>query len=133
MKTLVLVVAICLLSLGMAQAEEGKIAIKEGVSYSFLDSNWEQVTLAELYKIKSFSLNIGMRNVNQAILDVGYDLGKYVEPLKVFADANPILKPISPVLTLVNPSVDLYAGYKYPFNTNEFDYGINIVALTLRW
>ena len=117
----------------MPQAIGAEIAIKEGISYSILDSNWEQTTLAELYKLNDFSLNIGMRNVNEAVLDIGYDLGKFAEPLKVFAGTNPILKPIAPILELLNPSLGIYGGYKYPADQNEFDYGVSLVAIKIAW
>ncbi len=133
MKKLLVVLAICLMTAGSCQMAGAEVAIKEGVSYSILDSNWEQTTLAELYKFKSLSLNAGMRNVNEAVVDIGYDLGGLVEPIKVFAQGNPILSPISSILDLVNPSLGIYGGYKYPADQNEFDYGVSLVAVKITW
>ena len=114
--------------------------VKEGVSYSVIDANFEQTTLLEVYKTGDISANLGIRSNDTVLADIGYDLGKLVEPIKSFVASNPLLKPFSVALNLFNPSVDIYGGskilrdnYRINFNDAELDYGIAVVACRLTW
>ena len=145
MKKLLIALVICLVIAGCGKgvlkpAFAGEVVLKEGASFSLLDNELEQVTLLQVYKLdkapdllKPLSLNIGDRRYDTIVLDIGYDLGKLIEPLKIYVGKNTLLKPISPILNLVNPSVDIYGGYRKPADQNEFDYGINVVAIQFTW
>lgn len=119
--------------MGCRQPASAELALKEGISYSVLDSDWENVSLIELYKISQFSLNAGMRDNDTVLGDIGYDLNKLINPLKVFVEKIEFLKPITPILNLINPSLDVYAGVKRLDDQTEFDWGFNIVAISIRW
>jgi hypothetical protein len=135
MKKLFIVLAVMLLmSGGCGLGWTSEIIIKEGVSYSIPDADFGAVTLFELYRPKQeawkdLSLNGGVRKDDTIIpLDIGYDLNKLTDPIKIIVQKIPVLNVISPILNQINPSLDIYSGWKRPTTDNEFDYGVNIVA-----
>lgn len=135
-KTLLAVMAMFLV-VRIAQAD---IEVKEGLSYSVYDSNFEQVSLLQVFKKDSLSLNVGLRSNDTVVADIGYDLGETAAPAKSFVKDNAMLKPFYPILNFVNPSVGVYIGSKIirdnhelVLNRSELDYGVTITAISIKW
>ena len=138
LKKMMLLAAILMLSIPQAKADSFDViqqlpALKQGIAYSIEDGAFNYLSTIEIAKYKGFALEGGYagraKNTGDKIVGV---VSYQVARLKDFGVT-------LPVLDLVEFNAGVYAGYgRIQFNgdksnDNEFDYGISLTLLNVKF
>jgi hypothetical protein len=134
MKRLVLALLAVLLVTGVSFAEDLNIGdtitkipgLKQGIGYSFKDSDIDYLTTVEAFKFKGASVEAGYSYKDEVIAVISYDL-LHLSDLGVNI----------PILDLIEFHPGLYAGYsrvniERP-DKSRFDFGISLTLIKVKF
>ena len=134
MKKIILVLVISLALIGIARAESLNLgetlqkipALKQGVAYSILDSEFSYLSTIELVNWKGVGLEAGYSSKDKAVAVVSYELLK-LKNLGVNL----------PILDLIEFRPGIYCGYgsinMQEIDRSEIDYGISATFASIKW
>ena len=102
-------------------------ALKQGIAFSLIDNKINYLSTVEILKWKGFSLEGGYAGASsetyhKAVAVISYQIAK----LKDFGVTVPILD-------LVEFNVGGYAGFGRITGSNEYDAGLSLTLISLKW
>lgn len=129
---LVLSLGLCVILASNAHAEDISLSnalenlpgLKQGVAYSFSDSDFSYLSTIELAEYKGLTLEAGYSSKDKIVAVISYPLLK----LKKYLDL--------PILNLVELNIGAYAGYgriSIDRDFGEFDAGISATLINVKF